>query len=320
MKFVVASLLALAATTAFSQVPVRLSFKFMCSGNYIDFDATQTALNGGKFKVDDVFFYVSKVKVVHDGGQETAIDSVYLFSNQNPEIVLETMDLTAIEGIKFMVGVPEELNHLDISQYPADHPLSFQKAPMHWGWTAGYVHFLMDGHGDTNGDGIPEPANYYQHHCLGDENTKFVDVSTIANTYPDNSREIVLFVNLDQWLEGSDPATTGSVHSSEGINIEIMNNVDENPVFVAPQNAGVGELAKALQLNVYQDGNDVQVNWDKNIAASSYELVGADGRVADSGTCGKSSLAFTDMKPGLHLLRIFDSGHQSLGAAKWIVP
>lgn len=309
--------------TAFSavaqQVPVRLTFFFHNAGEQIVMEQDMPSLNGVVYKIEDIAFYVSKVRIVHDGGQETAIDSVYLFNDRMTDIVLENLAVDEIEGIRFMVGVPQELNHLDINQYPEGHPLSYQSPSMFWGWSAGYMHFIMSGYGDSNNDGVSDNNNYYQLHCTGDENTQDVEVSTVANLHPDGTRQIILFVNVDQWLEGADPATTGPQHGNTGINQDVMENVQLNPVFVAPANAGLKD-EEQLQLNVYQSGKETTVTWDENVAASSYSLVAPDGKILRAGNCSQSSLSFTDLSSGMHVLRIQGPKNTLLGSVKWIVP
>lgn len=315
------TLLAGAITTfaVHSQSHVALKFAFMNNEQPFALNETIEALNGVDYSVQDVAFYVSRIKIVHDGGQILELDTnkVLYISHPNNSVELGELDVTNIEGIHFMVGVPEYLNHLDISQYPENHPLSYQTPTMHWGWTAGYMHFIINALGDNNNDGTPTEA--YQLHCLGDHNTPDVSVTTVATVYQNGSQEIILNVNLDQWLEGTDPATTGMVHGSNGVNAAVMDNVTQHPVFTSPVNASVIET-ELIDVQVAQLTTATIISWDEQVAAANYRLTNAEGRVIASGNCNGAELRFENLTPGLHFVQLYSGKQDLLGTAKWIVP
>jgi hypothetical protein len=320
LRLLLLSGLLLPALVSHAQVPVRLSMNLKNAGEPLVTGQPMPALNGVAYQIDDIAFYVSKVVIVHDGGQEHAIDSVYLFSDHSTDILLDSIDLTAVEGIRFMVGVPQELNHQDISQYASDHPLSYQSPSMFWGWSAGYMHFIMDGYGDGNNDGQPDNSHPFQLHCLGDANTQDVIINAPATVLPDGARIIVLLVNVDQWIEGTDPAATGIVHGSDGVNQQVMENVQQNPVFVSPQNAGISEPEKQAEITIALQGGGAFVSWKSEVPASSYDLTGTDGRILRSGSCNSSSVLLSGLGSGMHIVRLYGPGKSILGSAKWINP
>lgn len=318
MKVFYTALLALITTGAFSQNEVYTRFVFQNENQPFSLNEVITAHNGVSYRVENMAFFMSRVEIVHDGNQVTALDTndVFYVNHNAPVIDLGEYAITNIEAIRFDVGVPPHLNHLDISQYPEHHPLSYHDPSMHWGWAAGYIHMLMNGWGDDNNDGVPSVS--YQLNCLGDENVYTVEVATTATILADGSREIVLLCNVDQWLRNSDPATTGAVHGSNGINAIVMNNLTIYPVFVSPANAAVSEK-ETMPVTVAQSASSVLVSWNVPLAVS-YRLVDAEGRILEQGECNGQSLQFSDMHSGLHVVQLVSDQSVVVGTAKWIVP
>lgn len=317
-KFILPVLFLVVTATTTAQNFVRTSFLFHNEGQPFALNETITAYNGVDYSVQSMAFYMSRIKITHDGGQVTALDTneVYYLNFNVPEIILGSFNISQVEAITFDVGVPEYLNHLDISLYPDHHPLGFQNPTMHWGWASGYMHMVMNGKGDDNNDGVP--TAFYELNCLGDGNVPTVTITTTATVNPDNSRTIFLICNVDEWLRGTDPATTGAMHGSDGVNITVMNNVENHPVFVSPATASlVGK--EQITISVSQSSTGTELSWtDSHVA--SYRLLDADGRIVDQGDSNEQQLLFTELSSGLHIVQLLNDKSGLIGTAKWIVP
>src|SRR3989338_6604308 len=168
-KFILSAALVSITVSITAQNFVRTSFLFRNEGQPFSLNETITAYNGIDYNIQSMAFYMSRVKITHDGGQITALDTneVYYVNFNVPEIILGSFPISQVEAITFEVGVPEYMNHLDISLYPEHHALSFHDPSMHWGWASGYMHMVMNGKGDDNGDGTPTTA--YELNCLRSE-------------------------------------------------------------------------------------------------------------------------------------------------------
>lgn len=120
-------------------------------------------IQGSHFSYERIHYYMSGFVLVHDGGQETSLgDLVFLVDSDNDEsLYLGNFQVNQLEQITFSIGVVEELNHLDPSTYPENHPLAHQNPSMHWGWTSGYRFLCLDGH---------MLSDVVQIHALGDAN------------------------------------------------------------------------------------------------------------------------------------------------------
>lgn len=117
----------LAGNTVSAQVPVSVGFSFHNAGQPFALNETITAYNGVDYSVQSMAFYMSRVQIIHDGNQVISLDTneVFYINFVSPAVNLGSFNVTNLEGIRFDVGVPVYLNHLDISQYPEHHPLSF---------------------------------------------------------------------------------------------------------------------------------------------------------------------------------------------------
>ena len=50
------------------------------------------------------------------------------------------------DGIRFHVGLEPQINHGDIAQWPAGHPLNPDVNHLYWGWSHEYVFLAFEGH------------------------------------------------------------------------------------------------------------------------------------------------------------------------------
>lgn len=316
-KFI-SCLLFFSAKSAFAQVPVSVEFSFHNAGQPFVLDETITAYNGVNYSVQSMAFYMSRIQLIHDGNQVTSLDTneVFYINFTSPGVNLGSFNVTNLEGIRFDVGVPVYLNHLDISQYPEHHPLSFHQPAMHWGWAAGYFHMVMNGKGDDNTDGVPTVA--YELNNLGDDNVPTAEIMTIPTLHPNNEHRFVLICNVDEWLRGTDPATTSAAHGSDPVNVMVMQNVEDYPVFTSPANASVVEKEQ-IDVSIAQSALNTTVSWS-DAHVSGYTLFDARGGVIEKGVCSGKKLEFNGLKAGLHLIRLENDKQGQIGTAKWIVP
>ena len=149
----------------YAQSPILLSIKHKLSGENYSPTTSVTAEMGYQFNAKRVQYYISNIKLIHDGGNETLIDEHFLIDASEDFVgQLGTPAIENLEGIKYSIGVDESLNHLDPTTYAEDHPLAPQNPNMHWGWASGYKFVAMEGNAGNN------LANIYEIHALGDEN------------------------------------------------------------------------------------------------------------------------------------------------------
>jgi len=307
-----------ASAVSVAQKSVFLKFPPMVGGNPLALNTNVEDLNGTTFKVERFNYYLSNIQLIHDGGQTIDLsDTVLLIEAGNFTKNLGVQNFTTIEEVNLSVGVPQSLNHEDISQYPMGHPLSYQSPSMHWGWVSGYAFMLLNAWGDGTGDGNPE--SIYQIHTFGDQNFKSVTVPVTQTEY-DDYVEVVIHCNLDEWIYGADPGTSGGAHGEDGINAATMDNVETRNVFVSPQDASLESLEFEGELNYSLSGDIVSLSWS-NVAGSQFGIVSnLEGKTLFSGEVekGNGDLTLELKEKGIYLFTLYNSKNQILNRIKFI--
>lgn len=286
MKKFVVFILLLSSNVVFAQNDVYIHFTPKVGGNEVSvFDLNNTVfydLNGIAFQIDVMSYYISKLKLTHDGGQEINFDTpedVKLVTINDRVFNLGSHSITTLEQVDFGVGIPQEWNHLDINTYPTGHPLGNQQNPvMHWGWTSGYFHMALTALGDNNTDDICDQM--FETHCLGDANYKNESLQMTGVLEADNVYHIYIDCNIDEWIYGTDPGTTGVQHTDGGVAITVMNNVDTRGVFTPNQNLGVDNMTSELGKAWFTvKGQNVEVRWKEMKGMNTYTLIDVNGKV-----------------------------------------
>jgi hypothetical protein len=314
MKSILFLLTALLSFSSFSQKNVFLRIVPKVGGVEFQMFQNLTDLSGVVFELDHFDYYLSSVKITHDGGQILTLpQEVYLIEPNNYTIYLGYLNVTDIESIEFGVGVPENLNTIngadaiDIVSYPVGHPLSFQEPSMHWGWSSGYMHMIVGGLADSNNDG--DPDKIFQIHSLGNNTYATVTLPVIeSNSYPDQI-DINLNCNLDIWLTGADLKTVDIAHGTSGINYTVMHNAEILGVFDQSMNASTTVInASAGKVWFFNHSNAMEIFWEGIKDLAGYELIDVQGRIVESGseTAIKGSRTI-DVAQGAYQLRFFDS-------------
>ena len=193
--------------------------------------ALNTPVSAGayEYKITRLEYYISEIKITHDGGQVTPVTDLYLLVRPAVDSMYDLgahPDITNVESITFSVGVDQAHNHLDPAAYPANHPLAPQNPAMQWGWSAGYRFVAIEGKAGTNF------ANDYEIHALGDANYKTLTLNTVAENQSNGDKTIHLIADYAQVLNSINVSAGLIVHGSTGKAVTLMNNM-KNVVFTA---------------------------------------------------------------------------------------
>lgn len=186
---------------------------------------------GGTYKMKYTRFeyYISEIKIKHDGGQVTPCTDLYLLVRPAQDSMYSLGQLpgiTNVEAITFSVGVPQAVNHLDPATYPAAHPLAPKNPEMHWGWSAGYRFAAIEGYAGTN------LSQNFQVHALGDANYKTQTILTDAEQVAPDMKMIHLIADYQQAVKTINISGGLVVHGSSGAAVTLLNNF-KNVVFTS---------------------------------------------------------------------------------------
>lgn len=215
-----------------------------------NFAFNQTAQNDlmQDFKITRVDYYISSIKIIHDGGMEMAVPNKYILAKGSANVneLLGNFNVTNVEGIKFSIGVEAPINNADPSLQIAGSPLSFQSPSMHWGWSAGYRFLALEG---TTGSGF---TTSFQMHGLG--NANYFNQTKMVSGVPSGTNDIYINLNADytQALKGINISTGPIDHGVNATDLTALQNFRDfvfSPGTGIP--ASIGNIEDKLEVRIY---------------------------------------------------------------------
>ena len=303
----------------FSQKNIFLDISPMFQSSSLEMNVNYTAWDGKTIKFDHFDYYLSDVQIFHDGGQSILLDSVFLVEPQNHTLYLGGHNVNQIEQISFIVGVPKPMNTqtgveaIDISLYPENHPLSFQTPSMYWGWQAGYMHMIVGGYADDNGDGSLEA--YFEMHNLG--NQKLVEFPNVIQTNT-SSNQIDIFMNcqVDRWINTIPLSTVGVAHGETGSNATILNNVLTQDVFIQPANASIESINSNAKIYFSNDQNSLEIHWKELNDLEKIRVIDINGKIISEFTTNEyqSQLSIENLEKGYYIVQFFNKNSLLIGS------
>lgn len=326
MKKILFCTLLLLSLSLFGQKNVFVTISPKFAGADLQMGVDYTSMNGVVLNLDHFDYYLSDLHVIHDGGQDLDLtDTVFLVEPQNNILYLGFLNVTTIEQLNFAIGVPAIINTsagpqaIDITLYPENHPLSFQDPSMYWGWTAGYMQMIIGGMADSNIDGIADAE--FEVHTVGDANYRYVQLPVIQTNTLTDIVNVALNCNVDYWIKDIPIETVGLLHGSTGANMEIMKNVETEPVFTQPSTAASQELSEA-QGTIYaiQNSDETTIKWSDINNVSSFVVSDINGKLIQYGKAegNKGSITIDELISGIYFFHLFDNGGKELKQLKFI--
>jgi hypothetical protein len=278
------------------------------------------SVNGIKVNFDHFNYYLSNLHIIYDGNQDLDLsDTVFLVKSNDFRLNLGLLNISNVEKIQFGIGVPEHLNHLDISKYKENHPLSFQTPSMHWGWAAGYMHMIIGGYADSNGDENTDA--YFELHNLGDLNYYQTEVVVNEFNTSENQKDIYIDCNIDTWLTSIDIATIGIKHSENGVNKNVLKNITLYPVFTSSLNASTPIISGFSGEVFFQKiENNLKLTWKGINHATKIKLISMDGKIISQNNEieNQGTQNFQNLKSGIYLANFYSNQNQLLNQIKII--
>jgi hypothetical protein len=200
---------------------------------------------GNKFNLSRLDYYISSIKLHHDGGVTTDVTNKYIFVSKGDVVneLLGTFNITLLDSITFSIGVEETDNHADPTLWPADHPLAPKSPEMHWGWAAGYRFIAAEG---KCGSSLQFD---YELHSIGDELYKSTTVVTKGSD-ENGVLKIKIDANYEQGFKGINMNKNVFVHGGTKEAKSIVINYNRNVFRPSEGTSGVNNYAIGT-LNIY---------------------------------------------------------------------
>lgn len=319
-KLLISSIALMLCLAANAQKQVYLTLTPKVNNQLLKLHSNLTSLNGLVFNVDHFNYYLSDLHIIHDGGQNLDFsDTIFLVKSSDYILNLGILNLTTIERIDFAIGVPPNLNTsaganaIDITTYPANHPLSFQDPSMYWGWSAGYMHMIVGGKADANNDGMPETT--FELHNLGDLNYLTYTLPVIPTQSTATQLDVYVNCHLDKWLKNIPLQTVGILHGTTGWNHEVMRNVALENVFDQSATASVPALYETQGKSYFTtDQSTTTVVWSNVNDVASYRLIDQTGRqmYATKIDQANGTIHFDMLPKGTYIFQLLDHNQREL--------
>ena len=210
-------------TSLFAQNAVKLNINHELGSIPFAFNTGAQNNIGDDFNLIRMEYYLSQFTIVHDGGQETSVNSVYALvdASEATTIDLGSHNVTSVEAIKFYIGVDSAANHSDPASYPATHALAPKSPSMHWGWASGYRFACLEGKGSSNYNQTIEL------HGLGDNNYYQATVSTSA-TAANNEVTIDIYADYTRALDNISVNGGAFEHGFDGDARKLLFNLSQS--------------------------------------------------------------------------------------------
>jgi Secretion system C-terminal sorting domain len=214
-----------------AQKDLILNINHKLSDQAFQFNLPDVNNEGNTFSITRLEYYLSNIRITHDGGLIDTAAGVYALVNagNNTSIELGSFDISQVEKIEFCVGVNQPENNGDPALWPSDHPLAPKTPSMHWGWAAGYRFVALEGKSG------PNLNTTFQFHALGNQNYYNAFVNTSA-TEVNDQLVITLDADYTKALYNIDVSQGPTVHGETGLAVTVLLNF-KNRIFTAAENS-----------------------------------------------------------------------------------
>jgi len=309
-KFLLLALVAVTTITMQAQSDVYLKIDHFLGANSFALNTTATNNMGNQFKVTRLEYYIAEIKIIHDGGQETAVPNKWVLVNATTGVneLLGSFNVTSVEGVKFSIGVEQAVNHGDPTQYGAGHPLAPKLPSMHWGWAAGYRFVAIEGKSGSNF------AQTFQFHALEDYNYHTFTIMTTGQTVGSDI-SIGLNADYEKALKSIDVSSGPIIHGGNGDAAKLLVNFSSD-VFTstAEGNASIGVSEDVLKagFEIYPNPANgiVNINVNEN-SNETIEIVVTDliGNTIEKVTVnGNEKLELNISESGIYFVSVLTEG------------
>lgn len=299
--FFLAACILSATMVAQTTVVLRIDHK----AGQAEFDGTDGWVipSGEQVNINRLEYYLSMFTLVHDGGQETAIEGAYVLADAFVDAVHPLGDVSGVqnvEGLKFHVGIDPDNNHADPAAWPADHPLAPQVPSMHWGWASGYRFIAIEGSAGAGGVVVHEI------HALGDDNHFAAEMDVLASI---ENGVLTLDVEADIFGFYDNLSVAGGLinHGENGEAVLVCHNLAER-VFRLPGAAGVRAIeGPAFGFDLIPREGGAELVFSQPLAArAEVQLLDLLGRPVQELVipAGAGRFTIVDVRPGAFLISV----------------
>lgn len=281
------------------------------------FALNQTAQNNlsQDFKVTRVDYYISGIKIIHDGGMELSLPDKYILVKGSAYVTedLGSQNVTNVEGIKFAIGVEAPTNNEDPTLYPENHPLAPQVPSMHWGWASGYRFVAFEGTAGSN-------ATIFEMHGLGNNNY-FTQTVMAAGENSGNNIDIFLDADYTQAVKDINVAAGPFDHGVNATDLKMLENFRDHVFKAGSRPTSVKNQAAATDFaKMYPNPVHNELTIDllvQNNLAKSVQVMDILGKVhfTTALPVQRNVIDLSALARGTYILKFYE-GKKDMGSQK----
>ena len=172
---------------------------------------------GERFSITRVSYLASEFALQRDDGSWLELSNPVAWldfdANRN-SVRLDDIPPGAFRAVRFTVGLNTNLNHADIAQFPASHPLNPNLDGLHWSWQGGYIFLALEGLWRNAGGEL----DGWAYHLARDTNATRITLA--APLEITNETKVEMDFDLATLLNAPRPLSFGrdgsSTHSRDG--------------------------------------------------------------------------------------------------------
>lgn len=292
---------------------VDLKINYHIDGKTLKYGEVYTNKNNINFKVARFQYYICGVEL-----NDKKIDGLYILANGfRPSYSLGEFENEVITKIKFDLGVDSSNNvGVDPNSFPIFHALAPKNPSMHWGWSAGYRFWAIEGVSDPDGDGTFDKS--FQYHVIGDDALKSVSLNVDTKKI-DDKININIDFDVQKLLSVVDMSTFSVYHgfSQQYPEIkEFVTNISSSNAITIPSINSI-ENQELTQAKLYPNPSSSVINLNGDLLNTSYEILDINGNILKSGEVSTNSISIGDIDQGIYFV-IFKRDGYSIENIKFI--
>ncbi|MBT8377745.1 MAG: T9SS type A sorting domain-containing protein [Ignavibacteria bacterium] len=274
LLFAIALLLSISSSYAQNDVYLSITHK-LGSANFA-FNQPATNNINQNFVLSRVQYYISSIKIIHDGGMETNVSNKYILVNGSSNVneLLGNFSVTNVEGIKFSIGVESPANNADPTLYPPAHPLAPKSPSMHWGWSSGYRFVALEGMAGSSFNTM------FQMHGLWNANY-FEQTQMAAGVNSGNGITINLDADYVEAVGGVNIQSGPIDHGANATDLAVLQNFRDHVFSPSSGNTSVPHISENTNISIYPNPSASTLyidNSNSDIKANRVIIIDAIGK------------------------------------------
>jgi hypothetical protein len=189
------------SSIAFTQQEVTVRFRPIYNGQEILLNKEYPETNGSSIQFTTLRFYVSELYFTDVLGQELMGEQYHLVDLEDSSSLTILKHTDGILNLRFLLGT-DSLTNVSGNLEGVLDPIN----GMYWAWNSGYINFKLEGKSSLAGS----KDKSFEYH-IGGYLPPFPTVNELIFTTESNSKEVIIEINIDQWLSKIDLSTDHSL-------------------------------------------------------------------------------------------------------------